>query len=81
MQHALLERERLGDRLGPAAHMPSIVGGHPAHQQPVQLGKRGDDRDGDQPVAAEPADLALHPTLLVRALDARLAEKRVEPIM
>ena len=31
--------------------------------------------------AAEPADLALHAALLVAALDARLAEEAVEPVV
>lgn len=49
-------------------------------QPRVQVRERGDPRDGDQEVPPEPADLALHPALLVSPADTRLAVERVEPV-
>ena len=61
--------------------MPSVVGMIGVGQALVQLGHRATTRDGDQVTAAEPADLALHPALLMRAAHAGLAEERVEPVV
>jgi hypothetical protein len=47
----------------------------------VERVERGELGDRDQVTAAEPADLALHAALLVRAGDAGRAEERVEPVM
>jgi hypothetical protein len=58
-----------------------VIGGVGGLKVLVELTDRGDHQDGDQVLAAEPATLALDPALLVGALDAGLAEERVEPIV
>ena len=49
------------------ADMPIVVGMISMGQMLIQLGHRRHDRDRDQVTTAEPADLTLHPTLLMRA--------------
>jgi hypothetical protein len=60
---------------------PIVVGMIGLGQMLIQLAHRRHDRDRDQVTTAEPADLALHSTLLMRATLAGLAEERVEPIV
>ena len=75
----LLVGERGGDRDRPAGDHPAVIDDVAGGDQLVQRGQRRDGGDGDQVAAAEPADLAFHPALLVRAFLARGAEERVVP--
>jgi len=77
----LLGGEVLTHGAGAMADAAGVIGGARSSQVLVELGEGGDHRDRDQVAAAEPATLTLHPTLLVGALQARLAEERVEPIV
>jgi hypothetical protein len=76
-----LEREVLTHGAAAVADAAGVIGGVRSLEVLVELGEGGDHGDGDQVAAAEPATLTLHPTLLVGALDAGLAEERVEPIV
>jgi hypothetical protein len=74
-----LEFERLTNAQRPPFDVTQVVTCHPLHDQFVDLGQTRDVGDRDQMPAAEPADLALHPALLMGAFDAGLAEERIEP--
>jgi hypothetical protein len=67
--------------LGPGRDPARVVAGVRRGQRLVQRGQRPQVRHRGQVPAAEPADLALHPALLVRALDAGPAVERVEPVV
>ena len=69
----------IGDR--PAGDHPAVIDDVACGDQLVQRRQRRDRGDGDQVAAAEPADLAFDPALLVRAFLARRAEERVVPVM
>ena len=76
-QHGrLLFGERRGDRDGSAGDHPAVIDDVAGGDQLVQHGQRRDCGDGHQVAAAEPADLALHPALLMGAALARRAEER-----
>ena len=79
-QQVGLEGEVLTDADGAVADPAVVIGQVVADQQFVELGHRRDYRDRDQVVAAEPAALALHPALLMGALDTGVAVERVEPV-
>src|SRR5206468_7088107 len=80
-QRGLLEREVVADTRLPPGDVAPVIGQVGVGQVPVELGQRAYDRDGDQMAAAETADLALDPALLVGARQAGLAEERVEPVV
>ncbi|MDH6493702.1 hypothetical protein M2157_009789 [Streptomyces sp. SAI-127] len=71
--------EVLADRSGTGTDAPALVLKIPPVDHLVQLGEGGDLRDRHEVVAAEIADLALHPALLVGALDARTAVETLDP--
>src|SRR4030095_14409934 len=66
---------------GARADAAGVIGHVGGLQVLVELTDRDDHGDGDQVPAAEAAALTLHPTLLVGALQAGLAEERVEPVV
>src|SRR4051794_35082388 len=73
--------EVVADTAGAVGDPAGVVGVVERRQPGVELCDRGDLRDGDEMGAAEPAALALHPALLVGALDARAAVERVEAVV
>jgi hypothetical protein len=72
-QQGRLERVVLSDAHRAVADPTGVIDEVVADEQLVELGHRLDLRDRDEVVAAEPATLALHAALLVRALDAGVA--------
>src|SRR5215472_14364344 len=73
--------EVVADGDSPPEDPPPVVGGVTSGDQLVELCDRVDSWDRDEMTAAEPADLALHATFLVRALDPRDAKEAVEPVV
>src|SRR5205807_5944959 len=67
------------DRAGPDETV--VIGGVTCSYQLVQLGERTHSGHRNEMVAAEPSDLAFHPTLLMGPLDAGDAVEAVEPVM
>ena len=61
--------------------MALVIDGIARCEQRVQLGERPDSGDGHQVTAAEPADLALDPALLMAALDPGQAIEAVEAVV
>ena len=81
LQHVPLDDEHVADRAHLTVDPPVVIGAVSTRQPRVQLGQRRHLRHRNQVVAAEPAALAFHPTLLVRTVDAGHAVERVEPVM
>src|SRR5208283_5375010 len=73
--------EVLADGADPDPDPPAVLGLLRGGDPRVQLREGAHLRDRDQVVPAEVPDLALDAALLVRALDARLAVERREPVM
>ncbi len=69
------------DGLGAPGDPPGVVGGIGGGHDRVELGQGGDRRQRDEVTAAEPADLALDPALLMGALNPGLAEEAVEAVV
>jgi len=67
--------------LGPGGDAPGVISRIRRGHQRVQLGQAGYLGHRGQMPAAEPAHLAFHPTLLVRALQAGLAVEHVKPVV
>ncbi len=80
-QQGLLEGEVVPDRERPVVDAPTVLGRVDLLQPGVELDERRDLRHGDEVVTPEPADLALHPALLVRALDPGQAVEGVEAVV
>ena len=76
-----LDTEVLTYCADPVGDPSALVGFIPNSDAIVQLRQRRHHRHRRQTVAAEPSNLALDPTLLMRALDSRLAIERVEPVV
>lgn len=74
----LFRAEVLADRVGPGADPAGLVVDVPLVDHRVELGQRVNNGHGDEVVAPEVADLALHSALLVSALDSRPAIERVD---
>ena len=64
-----------------ACHPAGVIGVVSRGDQVVELGERADVRHRHHVAPTEPADLSFHATLLVSALDAGLAEERVESVV
>jgi len=77
-QERRLGGEILADRGRALVDVAGVLGGISLRQPGVQFRQGGGPRDRDEPAAAEPADLALDPALLVRAFLARDAVERLE---
>ena len=75
------EREMLADGDRAVRDAAPVVGCHGGGEEVVELGHRRDMGDRDEMAATEPADLGLHPALLVAALDPGLAEEAVEAVV
>ena len=71
----------LPDRAQPASDVAGVVRAVGVLDQRVELGQAVHVRDRHEAAAAEAPDLALHAALLVRALDAGLAEEAVEAVV
>jgi len=76
-----LHSERLTDRLVAAGDPPREVGEASVLEQVVELLERAHLRNGDEMVAAEAADLALHAALLMGALLAAAGEDRLVQVV
>jgi hypothetical protein len=73
--------ERFADRPATTGDLPSEIPLAAAQQPRVQLGEAAHRRDRDEVPAAEPADLALDPTLLMRATKADQGELRLRQVV
>lgn len=80
-QERLLGREVLTDRVRAGADPAGVILLVPPVDHLVEFGEGGHFGDGDQVVAAEPADLALDSALLMGAADAGLAVERIQAVV
>jgi hypothetical protein len=80
-QPFLLSRERQPDRRRAPGDDPVVIDAVTRDDEGVELSQRRHSRDRDQVPAAEPADLTLDATLLMRPDQPGAAEERVETVM
>ena len=80
-QQRPLRGQRLTDRAALPGDLPPEVGLAAGEQPRVQLGEAPHRRDRHQMAAAEPADLALDPALLMRAAQPDQRELRLEHVV
>jgi hypothetical protein len=76
-----LHGEGFPDRLHTPTDVTVVVFRHRRGDERVEVIEGGQGGDRDEVAAAEPADLTLHPTLLMGAVDPWQAEERVEQVM
>ncbi|MED7927771.1 hypothetical protein SMD20_26160 [Nonomuraea sp. LP-02] len=79
LQQRLLQCEVLSDRPCAGADLALVILDIPLLDQVIELADGGDIRHGDEMVAAEPADLAFNPDLLMRAFLTWPAIEGVQP--